>query len=345
MAVSLVLGLALATFTVRASEPPLRYATTWVGNTFGGGPKWVQNFAENLHILPDGTCIVGSFWDEAGREVGIYKEGQPVGKLDHTHMRGGKAVAATDKYIFYANTSARTDQPEVKAGQVAPKKAICYFGVSRFTRDGKPAPFAGGVMNERHMQSLREAPDNHDLIPRGLATDGQLLYVADTAANRVVVLDAEMMVEVRAFAAEAPERLALDGKGHLWAVQSGGRTLIRMNTSGAEVLTKVLPDGVVAEAIDFAPEGTLLVCDNGPRQQVIAFNSDLQEVDTFGERGGMFAGPSPGRAGPFRLAGPTGCGFDAAGNFYVACNVPRGGTVLRAFAPKSPKPRLSETNA
>ena len=48
----------------------------------------------------------------------------------------------------------------------------------------------------------------------------------------------------------------------------------------------------------------------------------------------MFAGPHPGRAGPLRLAGPAGAGFDAAGNFYVACNVPRGGTVLRAFSPE-----------
>ncbi len=68
---------------------PLIYKTTWLGNSFGGGPKWVQNFAEDLSVLPDGTCVVGSFWDESGREVGLYKNGQPIAKLDHTHMRGG----------------------------------------------------------------------------------------------------------------------------------------------------------------------------------------------------------------------------------------------------------------
>jgi hypothetical protein len=47
----------------------------------------------------------------------------------------------------------------------------------------------------------------------------------------------------------------------------------------------------------------------------------------------MFAGASPGRVGSLRFAGPMGAGFDAAGNFYVACNVPRGGTLLRAFSP------------
>ena len=34
------------------TEPPaLRYTTTWLGNTFGGGDKWVQNFAEDLCVL------------------------------------------------------------------------------------------------------------------------------------------------------------------------------------------------------------------------------------------------------------------------------------------------------
>ena len=47
----------------------------------------------------------------------------------------------------------------------------------------------------------------------------------------------------------------------------------------------------------------------------------------------MFAGPEPGKAGPWRFAGPTGAGCDAAGNLYVSCNVPRGGTVLRLLAP------------
>ena len=94
--------------SARADEPtPLRYTTSWVGNSFGGGPEWVQNAAESLQVLADGTLVVGSFWDEAGHEVGLYKGGRVVGALADTHMRGGFAVAATDKYLFYAHTCAR----------------------------------------------------------------------------------------------------------------------------------------------------------------------------------------------------------------------------------------------
>ena len=78
------------------------------------------------------------------------------------------------------------------------------------------------------------------------------------------------------------------------------------------------------------------MCDNGPSQQVHVF--DIQRVppklvESLGEKGGMFAGPEPGKSGPWRFAGPTGAGCDSAGNLYVSCNVPRGGTVLRAFSP------------
>ena len=329
----LVLGLG-----VMADEPaPLRYTTSWVGNSFGGGPDWVQNFAEGLCVLPDGTCVVGSFWDEAGREVGLYKDGRPVGMIQDTHMRGGKAVAASEKYLFYAHTCARQDQPAVGAGEARRDVPICLFGVSRYTIDGKAAPFPGGKTHLKNMVVLREAPDNHDLIARGLAADGKLLFLADTLQDRIRVFDVETMAPVRDFAAERPERLALDRSGNVWAIKSGGKEIASYSADGkAREVTIPLPSSTIATSLSFAPDGRLVVTDNGPRQQLLFFDISAQPATpagTFGEEGGMFAGPHPGRVGPTRFAGPTGAGYDAKGNLYVSCNVPRGGTVLRAFAP------------
>ena len=324
--------------TVVADEPaPLRYTTSWIGNSFGGGPEWVQNFAEDLCVLPDGTCVVGSFWDEAGREVGLYKNGRPIGKLPDTHMRGGKAVAASSKYIFYAHTCVREDQPEVAAGQARRDVPICLFGVSRYTIDGKLAPFPGGKTRLKNMAVFREAPDNHDLIARGLATDGKLLYIADTVQDRIRVFDVETLSPVREFAAEKPERLALERSGNLWVIKSGGKTITSYTADGKLREIEIpLPPSTIATGLSFAPDGRMVVTDNGPRQQLLFFDASAQPmklVGTFGEEGGMFASPNPGRVGPLRFAGPTGAGYDAKGNLYVACNVPRGGTVLRAFAP------------
>ena len=337
--VGLLALLGCPTSSAVADEPaPLRYTTSWLGNSFGGGPDWVQNFAESLCVLPDGTCVVGSFWDEAGREVGIYKDGRPIAKLEHTHMRGGKAIATSTNYLFYAHTCVRDDQPDVAAGEARRETPICLFGVSRYTLDGKVAPFPGGKTRHKNMVVFREAPDNHDLIARGLATDGKLLYVADTLQDRIRVFDANSMAPVREFAATMPERLALDREGNIWAIQHGGKTVLSFTGTGkAREISVPLPEKSVATSLGFAPAGRLLVTDNGPSQQVLFFDvsaPNAKLVETFGVQGGMFAGPHPGRAGPLRLAGPAGAGFDAAGNFYVACNVPRGGTVLRAFSPE-----------
>jgi hypothetical protein len=41
---------------------PLRFTTSWVGNTFGGGSKWVQNAAESMQVLLDGTFTWARPW-------------------------------------------------------------------------------------------------------------------------------------------------------------------------------------------------------------------------------------------------------------------------------------------
>ena len=321
-----------------AQEAPLQYRTDWVGNTFGGGAKWVQNFAQYLRVMPDGTCIVGSDWDEAGREVGFYRDGEVKGKLEETHGRGGGAVAANDRYVFYTQHSMREDQPQVKAGESRSDKPITFAGVGRWTRDGKFAPFDGGKTRFKNLLALSEAPYNRALVPGDIVATNRELWVADTNANRVRVYDAETLAPIRDFAAPNPHRLALDSNGDLWVLQTGGRQIARYSPQGQPRAVNIqLPADALASALSFAPDGRLIVPDGGPRQQILFF--DVRSgalVGTFGERGGMFGGDNPGRVAPGRLVNPTGAGFDAAGNFYVACNLPTRGTVLRAFAPGSP---------
>jgi hypothetical protein len=329
-------GLTLAETRSNAARP-LQYRTSWIGNTFGGGPKWVQNAAESMQVLPDGTLIVGSFWDEGGREVGLYKNGDVVGRLPDTHMRAGFAVAATDRYFFYAHTCAMENQPEARAGEVMQKKPVCYFGVSRYTKDGKHAPFRGGVTRFGNMFALRSFPDEHALVPRGVAAGSNLLFVADTAFDVIKVIDVDTMTLLREFESPDPGRLAIDPAGNIWVICDRGKRVASYSTTGKLRLAALpLPAESVPSGLGFDRDGRLLVCDNGPRQQIHAFDikrSPPELSESLGEEGGMFAGAEPGKSGPWRFAGPTGAGCDLAGNFYVSCSVPRGGTVLRAFSP------------
>ena len=335
--IAAALASAIPTAAKADGPPPLSYSTAWVGNSFGGGPRWVQNGAESLCVTPDGTMIVGSFWDEAGREVGFYKDGDVVGQLADTHMRAGFPVAADDKYVYYAHTCALENQPEARAGEAQREKPTCRFGVSRYTRDGKHAPFPGGSTRFKNMLAPREAPDNHALIPRGLALAGGTLYVADTAFDSIKVVAAETMTVAREFAVPKPGKLAVDKAGNLWVACDGGKRVACYSPEGAELVKALaLPEGAVANGLGLDRDGRLLVCDNGPLQQIHAFDvtkTPPSLVESLGEKGGMFGGPRPGSVGPWRFAGPSGVGVDAKGNLYVSCNVPRGGTVLREFSP------------
>lgn len=335
---------------VGANDAPshFTYRTTWLGNSFGGGPKWVQNFNDQMQVLPDGTVYLASFWDEGGREVGIYKNGEVIGKLEHTHMRGGFAVAVGGRYAWYAHTSVREDQPTVKAGEARSDKPICYFGVSRYSLDGKPAPFQGGKTSDGNMLVRREALDDQTLIPQGLAANDQLLVVADTVRDQVLVFDVSTLKQIREFEIKKPTRVAFAPDGAIWVLSGGHFEVQDFDPQAAPAkifrvaerydpveIQFPLPAHAQPSSLAFDNKGRLLMADQGPNAQVLVFDVTAQPrlVESFGEKGGLYSGPHPGKTGPLRFAGLTGAATDAAGNLYVSCNVPRGGTVLRAFSP------------
>jgi hypothetical protein len=177
---------ATLTATTTAAAPPLTYSTTWLGNSFGGGKKWVQNFAEGMFVAPDGTVYLASGWDEAGREFGAYKNGDVVGKMADTHgwgTGGGTAVTANDKYVFLAHSQG--NEGGGLKGEAYPAKGKIWFGVSRRNKDGSHAPFPGGRGRFKDMLVLHEENDGTDAQARGLACDEKHLYVADTSTGQV----------------------------------------------------------------------------------------------------------------------------------------------------------------
>lgn len=341
-----------------------RYRTTWLGNTFGGGPKWVQNFIEGLAVGPDGTVVCASTWDEAGREYGIYRNGDVVGMCVDTHgwgELGGSAVAMGPRYLFIAMVHGN-EGGHLK-GEAYPAKGLAWFCVSRRTHDGQHAPFVGGRGRFGDQLVLHELPETLPAQVRGLAaaSDGRL-YVSDTISASIRVFDQETLREVGRLPARRPRQLCIDPAGNLWSIHAPASSApvvsllqqdreetswhITCHAPDGTVRRKLwLPTGVVPTGMGFDSGSRLYVTDNGPAQQVLVYADPLRSerlLGTLGVRGGIYAGPRPGTTGPDRFCGPTGVGCDAQGNVYVGCNTPAGGAVLRAFAPWKPgrKPRL-----
>lgn len=94
-----------------------------------------------------------------------------------------------------------------------------------------------------------------------------------------------------------------------------------------------------ATSVAFDDTGRLWVADNGPDQNFKIFNVPASgaptQVATFGETGGVFAGPIKGRTGEKRFWGPRGVGFGDNGEIIVGTSgIPgqvQGGTDVRAF--------------
>jgi len=62
---ALVVVLMLASST-SASEPLRNVSVSWLGNSFAGAEKWVQQDIHAMAVTPDGTVYTNVEWDEAG---------------------------------------------------------------------------------------------------------------------------------------------------------------------------------------------------------------------------------------------------------------------------------------
>ncbi len=160
--------LVTATFdSIRVGAARMRYKTSWVGNTFGSrdADKHVSNSLSAMWVAPDGTCYTSAYWDEGGRPVTSYRDGQaarglPIG----TPQTAEGAITGDGQHLFVA----AVDRVIV----LDPAKS-----------DFAPRPLALSV-------SLLDKKLNRSVVS-GLAASGRELFVADSRDNliRVASLD------------------------------------------------------------------------------------------------------------------------------------------------------------
>jgi hypothetical protein len=319
-------------FAVKIAPATSAYTTSWIGNTYGGGSKWVQNYVEAMYVGRDGTVYTNSHWDEGGREAGIYKNGDVIGPEFELHgwsRSGGKAITANNKYIYLAMVQGSIG----KAKEDYPPEKTSWYCVRRYTLSGKSAAFPGGRGYDKSM--LIVSTKNP---VTGLATVGNEVYVSLAKENRISVYNTDTMKKIRDFSVSNPGQITVDKQKNLWIIQSKGSTPARIIHSSAtgKRLPEVIADVVEPTAIAIDNKGRLLVAENGPRQQILIYNitgGKPAQVGTFGIERGVFAGV-PGEIGDLKFYGLTGVGTDAAGNIYVNSNgFKNAGTDLRKFSP------------
>lgn len=339
------------------AHPGLSYRNSWVGNTWGfAHERWVQDDVQAMAVTPQGDVYTNTPWDEAGGELGHYRDGELLGYGGSSHgwgMVGGDAIAVNDKYVFAAQIVGSLGNAAAVVRHMPPE-GVLWYGVSRRRRDDfrNGAPFEGEVdwpWSQIAFKIIATAPHKEDYAIRGLAADATRLFVSDRHENRVDAFDADTMQPVGHFPALNPGRIAIGPDGSLWIVQRNlsdrDPRIVHYTRDGKPLGTLALPSGALPSDLAFDAAGRLLVADNGPRQQVLIYTKSseaapaagtgkagaatpdarlredpsMQMTGTFGVTGGIYSGHA-GEYGPLRFNGITGVGADRAGNLYVAMN-------------------------
>ena len=309
-----ILGL-FSSAAVMAATVPGKLECSWVGNTFGGAGEngegaWVQNYIEEMEVAPDGTVFTAAEWDEGGRCTGLYRDGTVntnlIGENDRKGGHnawgwgtGGRVVAVSADRFYLVNTANELLEFQWKPGDLNSGKYV------------RKVPFAKTV---------------------GLSARGTQL-VAVLADGTVKILDAATLKEISSFKVADARDVALTADGAMWIV--AGDKIAQYKSDGIAT-GLAITDAGKPQSVSVAPDGRLVVCDDGPRQQVRIYDAAAKFMGTFGREGGMAAASPPGTASAGRFFSPRGAGIDAQGNLYVGMGFPgpSGNFVLRGYSPQ-----------
>lgn len=331
------------------SSPQLDAVTSWIGNSYGGAKKWVQQDIHAITVLPDGSVFTNVGWDEAGGNCGEYRDGELIRYALHTHgwgNQGGEAVAANSRYVFIG-VAMENEHGGLKDPESWPPKGSKWLGISRRQRADmtKAAPFEGGKGGKGDtlkgaLLVVAEPPDSEKRSLPGLCADEAHVIAVDPVAGEIKVYDAATMKLGAHWKIEQPGPLALDATGTLWLLQprtaTAGAKLVRFKTTGEAVAPAFdLPATVNAVAFCLLGDGRIAVADDGAAQLIRIYTPKghaLAETSTFGEPNGI-AGGTPGAFADRKLNHVTALGADAKGNLYLAHDAQSGGggTVLESY--------------
>jgi len=314
----LVTGCAASLAQKAPENLSLPHQTSWLGNSFGGKDnKWVQDAIDEIEVAPDGTVYTASEWDESGRCTGVYKNGDVLStQLKQFDGAGGhkawgwgtanQAVAIDASRIYLVNTSGellRFNRSNLKYIDTTPVVEVTKVGDKEV---GKAV---------------------------GLTCAGKLLFIVRDTGEITVRAVSDLKLQCT-FTVPQARDVAVAADGTLWVLAG---TQIRHFSAQGQAMPQIITDAGKPTSLSFDKLGRLLVCDNGPRRQVLIYtlNKKPRLAGTFGVPGGITAGPRPGEVAPHKLHSLAGAATDAQGNLYVALSSGGDGSVLRQFRPNA----------
>ena len=303
------------------TEVPLsNYSISWIGNSFPGkGPngqgKWVQDFIDEIEVV-NGTVLAAAEWDEAGRCVGLYRDGDVNDNVVKADLDGwgwgtaNAAIAANTSYFYILTNANNLIRYSWDPANINTWSRAAYVSTSG-------AKAIALTEKENTLYSLRE--DGTLEVWNGLNLQKQKSFIISGAKD-----------------------LVIDNSNNMWVIV--GNEVKKYDINGNFLSTTISGLGKpIAVSLD-RQNGYLIICDDGPKQQVLFYNVSVatpQLVKSFGIEGGIGAG-TPGKYEPLKFFALKGAGTDSNGNIYVALS--HGESVIRKFDIKVVKNKEVSSN-
>ena len=341
------------------TRKPLQHLDSWVGTGSewnytqavpGVQGKFTDNSVVDMYVTADGTVYYNSGYDEDGHECGVISsEGKWIGRLSNWGLRGS-AITVDEQLnqVFVSDDWNQTRGGENLNHTSFPPVSDTWVHKIPVGHVNDPG---GGTPNNAYfgfrVDNLSNAYDQHSAIS-GLATNGNELYVSDQFNGKIRVYDLNTWPTsvtkpmasptlLREFSFTKPKNITIDKpSGNLWVVLNDPKqnfiqkdlypfsaTVVLVDKNTGAIL-KTISDVKCPNDIQYnSIENTLWVCEGGRDSQIRIYKnlSTTPVLDrTFGDKFGILSGVA-GEVKPMKLGFPTGIGFDALGNVYVAqCN-------------------------
>jgi len=163
-----------------------------------------------------------------------------------------------------------------------------------------------------------------------LAVQGDKLLVGRPDGTIEERLKSDPTQVRRSFKLDAVKKIATDSADRVWVLS--GNEIAAFGWDGARV-SGPIPALGSPTSLSLTPKGTLLICDDGPRQQVLELDIAAAQpalIRSYGQESGMAAG-TPEKPAADKFFALRGAGLDRDGNLYVALS--HSETVIRSLTP------------
>ena len=302
--------LIVISYNTKSQTLPGTYTTSWAGNSFAPANNdynFIQYEANSMFVEADGTIFTNGYFDEGLKEMGIYKDGLPIGKIPNSHeYSDGGAITTNGTYIWAS----------VQEGSVR-----------RYNKSNYLPSTAADFLVSNTSTVLSQN------IVGGLAVVGSELFASDYTGNKIKVYSAlNDGVLLRSWTVAKPLTMATDASGNIWVISydlskwGATRSIANIycySTAGTLLKTLTMPSDVEAKYIAInKASNELFVTDIGDNMQIRIYNNINTTptlVQSFGTQGGILSGIK-GIVAPLKFNVPNLVGVDGSGNIIVWAN-------------------------